>query len=88
MKEKIRDLNSQGTEQKLENEETRLYGEVQAATEEVDRILAEIDKVFASTEDRDQAEKIVLEKWAPLMDAASKKVSELTKQWLAAMKKI
>ena len=68
-------------------EEARLHKELQEAMDEVERIMAEMDKVFESTSDRAEAEKIILEKWAPLMDAAEKKSSELTTQWLEAMKK-
>ncbi len=68
-------------------EETRLHNELQRAIEEEERIMAEMDKVFESTPDRAEAEKIILEKWAPLMDEVSKKSVELTKQWLEAMKK-
>lgn len=68
-------------------EEARLHKELQEAMDEEDRIMAEIDKVFESTPDRGEAEKIILEKWAPLMDEAVKKSSDLTKQWLEAIDK-
>ena len=68
-------------------EEARLHKESQEAMDEVDRIMAEMDKIFESTPDRGEAEKIILKKWAPLMDEAVKKSSELTKQWLEAMDK-
>jgi hypothetical protein len=44
--------------------------ELNAATDEEQHIMEEIDKVFESTPDRVEAEKIVTKKWAPLMDAA------------------
>ena len=68
-------------------EEARLHKELQEAMDEEDRIMAEIDEVFESTPDRGEAEKIILEKLASLMDEAAKKSSELTKQWLEAMDK-
>jgi len=68
-------------------EETRLHEELQKAMDEEDRIMAEMGKIFESTPDRAEAEKIILEKWAPLMDEAAKKSSKLTTQWLEAMRK-
>jgi hypothetical protein len=65
-----------------ENLEDQKHQELQAAMDEEDRIMAEIDKVLASTSDRAEAEKIVLEKWAPLMDEAMKKSEEALKAWL------
>jgi len=71
---------------KLINEEARLHKELQEAMDEEDRIMAEINKVFESTPDRGEAEKIILEKWMPLMDKAAKKSNELITQWLEAMR--
>lgn len=68
-------------------EEACLYKELQEAMDEEDKIMAEMDKVFESTSDRGEVEKIILEKWAPLMDEAVKKSSDLTKQWFEAMDK-
>ncbi|GBE16310.1 hypothetical protein BMS3Abin15_00123 [bacterium BMS3Abin15] len=68
-------------------EEARLHKELQEAMDEEDRIMAEMDKIFESTPDRGEAEKIILEKLAPSMDEAVKKSSELTTQWLEAMKR-
>lgn len=67
-------------------EEVVLYKKLQAVMAEKDRIMAEIDKVFESTPDRDEAEKIILEKLAPLMDELVKESSKLTKQWLETMR--
>lgn len=69
-----------------ENLEDQKHRELQAAMDEEDRVMAEIDKVLASTPDRAEAEKIVLEKWAPLMDEAMKKSSEALKMWLDTMR--
>ena len=49
-----------------ENLEDQKHGELQAAMDEEARVMAEIDKVLFGTPDRAKAEKIVLEKWAPL----------------------
>ncbi|MFH2097332.1 MAG: hypothetical protein ABII24_02185 [bacterium] len=72
---------------RAKEDEARLHNALREAMDEEDGIMAEMDKVFESTPDRGEAEKIILEKWAPLMDAAVKKSSELTTQWLEAMKK-
>ena len=69
-----------------ENLEDQKYRELQAAMNEEDRVMAEIDKVFASTPDRAKAEKIVLEKLAPSMDEAMKKSGEALKAWLDTMR--
>lgn len=69
-----------------ESLEDQKHKELQAAMDEEDRIMKEIDGVLASTPDRAEAEKIVLEKWAPLMDEAMKKSGETLKAWLDAMK--
>ncbi len=68
-----------------ENLEDQKHKELQAAMDEEDRIMAEIDKVLASMPDRAEAEKIVLEKWAPLMDGAMKKSGEALKAWRDTM---
>ncbi len=65
-----------------ENLEDQKHRELREAIDEEDHIMGEIDKVLASTPDRAGAEKIVLEKWAPLMDGAMKKSGEALKAWL------
>jgi len=56
-------------------------------TNEENGIMAEMNKVFESVPGRGEAEKIILEKWVPLMDEAVKKSSELTTRWFEAMKR-
>jgi len=68
-----------------ESIEDQKYHELQEAMDEEERIMREIDNVLASTSDRAGAEKIVLEKWAPLMDEAMKKSHEALKAWLGTM---
>jgi hypothetical protein len=68
-------------------EEIKLHDELRKAMDREKEIMKEIDKVFESTPDRIKAEKIILEKWAPLMDEAAQKSRELTTMWLEAMKK-
>jgi hypothetical protein len=87
MNEQFKGENIPSPENKNVDEETRLHKELQDAMDEEDRIMAEMNKVFESTPDRSEAEKIILEKWAPLMDEAAKKSSELTTQWFEAMRK-
>ncbi len=69
-----------------ENLEDQKHRELQETMNEEDRVMAEIDKVLASTPDRAEAEKIVLGKWAPLMDEAMKKSGEALKAWLDTMR--
>ena len=71
----------------LLEEESRLQKELEESMDEQDRIMSEINKIYESTPDRNEAEKIILEKLAPLMDEAVKKSSELTIQWIEAMRK-
>ncbi len=71
-----------------ENLEDQKHRELQAAMDVEDRVMAEIDKVFASAQDRAEAEKIVMEKWAPLLDEAMKKSGEALNIWLATMREI
>lgn len=65
-----------------ENLGDQKYRELQEAMGEEDRVMREIDNVFASTPDRAEAEKIVLEKWALSMDETMKKSGEALKAWL------
>ena len=64
-----------------ENLESQKYLELQEAQNEEDRIMDEITKVFSSISDRTEAEKVVLEKWVPLMDEARKKTAEAMSIW-------
>ena len=78
---------SGGSESSPENLEDQKYRELQEATEEQNRIMREIEKVLASTPDKDEAEKIIIEKWAPLMDEATKKLGEASTTWFNAIHK-
>ena len=69
-----------------ENLEDPKHRELQEAMDEENRIMREIDNVLASTPDRAEAEKIVLEKWAPVMDEAMRKSGEALKAWLDTMR--
>lgn len=85
MNEQFKGENISSPENQEVDEEARLRKELQETMNEEDRIMVEIDKVFESTPDRGEAEKIILEKWAPLMDEAVKKSNEFRTQWLEAM---
>ena len=65
--------------------EDKDYTDLLAAEEEVGKVWAEIDQVLKSTPDRKAAEKIVLEKYAPLMDKAMQKSREALDKWLATI---
>lgn len=87
MNEQFKGKNIPSPDNKGIEEEVRLHKELQEVMDDEDRIMAEMDKIFESTPNRGEAEKIILEKWAPLMDEAVKKLSELTNKWLEAIKK-
>ena len=72
-------------EQSPETIESETYKAVKEAQDEVGRILAEMDNVFATTQYRAEAEKIVLEKYAPQMDTAMKKSTQVLDEWLKIM---
>jgi hypothetical protein len=56
--------------------------------EEEARIMKEIERVFATTPDREEAEKIVLEKYASQMDKAMKKSRQALKEWFETMREV
>ncbi len=70
----------------LENLESQKYLELQEAQNEEDRIMDEITIVFSSIADRKEAEKVVLEKWIPLMDEAREKTAKAMDEWHKIMK--
>lgn len=83
----------EGTSEKLPEKDSTLenlgdqkYRELQEAMDEENHIIKEIDNVLTSTSDREEAEKIIFEKWAPLMDGAIKKTSEVQRAWLDAIR--
>jgi hypothetical protein len=47
---------------------------------EIDRLMGEIDQTFATVPNRLEAEKIVLEKWVPLVDEGYKKLRETSQK--------
>lgn len=70
-----------------EQEERRLYHALDVALADQDDVMSQIGEVLQSTPDRSKAEQIVLEKLAPLMDEANKKVIAAQAQWLEALDK-
>ncbi len=75
------------TFQEVLDEQNRIHKTLWEAMDEEDRIMREMDKVFETVPDRYEAEKIILEKWALLMDEAIKKSSKLSTEWFEAIKK-
>ncbi|MCX6765890.1 MAG: hypothetical protein NT136_02940 [Candidatus Moranbacteria bacterium] len=70
--------------EKLEDQK---YKEFQATMDEEERIMKEIDNVLATTPNREEAEKIVLETLAPQMDEAIRKSKQALDNWLNEMRK-
>ena len=62
------------------------YTVLQEAMNKEDRIMKEIDNVLTTTSDREEAEKIVLERYAPQMDEAMKKSRQALDEWLEAIR--
>ena len=77
---------SQGAENASENLVDQKRAELHEAEAELDRINTEMDNVFASIADRDEAEMIILTKWDPLKDEAMKKEGEAYGAWVNAMR--
>ncbi len=68
--------------------EDKYYSEVKATEVVVKNLLIEIDKVYKSTSDRNLAEKIILDQWAPQMDEALKKAKFAFDSWIENVQKI
>jgi len=71
-----------------QTEEDKAYAELTAAINEETRILKEMDEILQSSEDREDAEKLILKTHAPLMDAAMKKSREVQDKWIAILKEL
>ena len=83
MTEQFKEKNTSSSENNEKTEkETLLYTEMVKAIDEEDRIIEKMNKIFESVADREEAEKIILKKWAPLMSEAVKKSKEISTQWL------
>jgi hypothetical protein len=80
-----KNINETGPAQ--ESLENQKYKEFQTAQDEEASIMEEINKVFATTPNREDAEKIVLETLAPKMDEAIKKSKQALDSWLAKIKR-
>lgn len=66
--------------------EDQKYKAFQEAMDEEDRIIKEIDNVL-KTMPKEEAEKIVLENYAPLMDEAMQRSKRALQEWLDLMDK-
>jgi hypothetical protein len=67
--------------------ELQRYCEVQAAMDEQDRIMQEIENILENAADHAQAEKIILDEWVPRMRDAQDAVTEALDAWRASMEK-
>ncbi len=81
---KIRDKKSSAPE----NLEDQKHAAFQMAMDEEERIRKEIDNVLTTTSDRKETEKIILQKYAPLMDEAMKKSRQALQEWLDSIQKL
>ncbi|MBI3589132.1 MAG: hypothetical protein HY093_01830 [Candidatus Liptonbacteria bacterium] len=82
-------MNEQFKEGKGQNKESLLnqkHTECVAALDEENRIMREIDNVFANTPDSEEADRILLKKYAPLLRESMDRSSEAIKAWLDAVK--
>lgn len=70
-----------------ESLEDQKYAALQAAMDEEDRIMKEIDNILTTTPNREEAEKIVFEKYASQMDEAMKKSRQTLDEWFSAIEK-
>jgi len=77
--------NENGIGPKQESVEDQRYKEFQAALDEQERILKEIGDLFSRTPDRAEAEKIVLEQYAPRLDHALTRSRETLDSWLVSI---
>lgn len=65
-----------------ENLEEQKYVAFQAAENEVIRIMKEINTIFGTTSNREDAEKIVMEQYAIQMDKAMEESKKTLKEWI------
>jgi hypothetical protein len=76
-------------EKNLENPkspEDVLFSDLMAAEKEVETILGEIDEILRSSDDRKQAETIVLKSHAPRLEEAQRRAGDVLAKWLAFVK--
>jgi len=79
-------LNEEKNEQ-LESLEDQKYAALFAAINEEDSIMKDIEVLLEAATNREEAEKVILEKHAPLMDKAIEKSRQAFDEWEEAMKK-
>ena len=72
----------------LDELEDRKFHEWEAAVDEEERLQLKIKEILNTAPDRAEAEKMILQDWAPKLEAASKKAGQLMDEWLALLKKI
>ena len=71
-------------QEELEREKREKYKEWQNAKDEETRAMEEIDKLFETMPDKEQAEVIVAKKYGALMDKAIEKSRIAWREWLDA----
>jgi hypothetical protein len=75
-----------GGHESPEQFEDQKYEEWKTAAERVDAIRRDIQAVLSSTPNRAEAERIILEQHAPLLDQATKESDSALDSWLEAMR--
>ncbi len=73
-------------EQYLEIIESRAYTELLQAQERVDLLMQEIKRVFATTSDKQTAERIILENFAPQLSEAQREVNRAIEDWIDSIR--
>ena len=63
------------------------YKGFQDAIDEEARIMREIERVFATVSDQNEAERIVLELWVPRIEEAMRESTKALRRWLNALTK-
>ena len=71
---------------KQENNNDKNYSAYLAAENEVVQVLGEISNMRTITKHDEDAEKIILEKWAPKMDLALQKSREAFDTWVNGLR--
>ncbi len=65
----------------------RTHAEFVAALNEEYRLMSQIDKILKTAEDRAVAERLVLDQYAPLVDAAIRHSRTALEEWLADLRR-
>ncbi|MEX1013840.1 MAG: hypothetical protein WDZ80_01645 [Candidatus Paceibacterota bacterium] len=74
-------------EKSPENQEKENREKLLEIVNEEEEILKDIDKAFSSMEDRQSAEELIMEKYAPILGDSIKESSEIFNLWMESLKK-